>query len=125
MNEVLFATVPTAVLSILTFIFTKRKYSAETATSELDNVEKAAKIWRELSEDLRARFIADIATLRDENSSMKVQFQLVLDENNSLKSQMASLERKLKEAWSANKQLLCELKKFNKNYNVDFKLDKS
>lgn len=39
--------------AIITYILSKRKKKAEAQTSELNNVEKAIKIWRELTNDLK------------------------------------------------------------------------
>jgi len=132
MNEMLTMTLPGLLLSLITFFLTRRKYLAEVelahsgiTSSELDNVEKAAKIWRELSEELRVRLSKDIEDLRNENGVMKSQFLIVMEENQSLKSQMQALEKQLKEARCENGILLKELKKFNANYpDTSFKKEK-
>lgn len=138
MNELLISTVPAAILSIITFLLTRRKYigevkqaNAQAEGNEIENVERVAKIWRELSEDLKVKLSAEIETLRQENSTMKQelsgvqkQFLQVLNENEDLRNQMASLEKELKSSKSQiknlsdqNRNLLLELKKFNKNYD--------
>ena len=118
MNDLILIVVPSLLTAITTWIFSRKKYKAETKSNELDNVEKAAKIWRELSEDLEKRLKDDIRELRDENVSIQNQFSKVMAENNLLKEQMASLEKQLKEAKCQNNKLLDELKKFNKNYTT-------
>ncbi|KAF5060794.1 hypothetical protein SDC9_23461 [bioreactor metagenome] len=117
MNEFLLVSLPSAFTAIITWLLSRRKYKAETTTNELDNVEKAAKIWRELSEDLEKRLKDEIRELREENSTIQDRFNTVLQENKALKEQMSSLEKQLKEARSENRKLLDELKKFNKNYD--------
>lgn len=138
MNEVLMMTIPAAVTSIITYVFTRKKSDAEISelranvdkknaeidADEINNVERVAKIWRDLSEDLRNRFTADIEEMktanlvmkqrmnevhgenaamrhemdivRSENSELKAQLKEVLSENGALKNQMASLEKQLK-----------------------------
>ena len=117
MNDILLVSLPSAFTAIVTWFLSRRKYKAETTANELDNVEKAAKIWRELSEDLEKRLKDEIRELREENSSIQERFSTVLLENKALKEQMSSLERQLKEARNENRKLLDELKKFNKNYD--------
>lgn len=116
MNEFLLITLPSVLTGFLTWFFSRKKQKAEVTTNELDNVEKAAKIWRELSEDLEKRLKEEIRELREENTTMQDRFNTVLEENKALKNQMHSLENQLKEAHQQNTKLLCELKKFNKNY---------
>jgi len=122
-TEILMIVVPSSIASVIAWILGRRKYKAETRSSELDNVEKAAKIWRELSEQLEGRLKHDINELKSENGKMREennlireQFSQVQQENRSLKEQMESLEKRLKEANCDNMKLLAELKKFNKNY---------
>jgi septal ring factor EnvC (AmiA/AmiB activator) len=117
MNDLFLIVVPSLLTAITTWVFSRRKYSAETQTNELDNVEKAARIWRELSEDLEKRMKDEIRELRSENVTIQDQFTIVLAENKALKEQMSALEKQLKEARCENQKLLEELKRFNKNYN--------
>jgi len=146
MNEYLIPAISSILLALLTFLFTKRKYIAETKkaradsdSSEIDNADKMAKMWREFSEEFKVRLEKDIQELREKNVSMRTQlneivtentainqrFTLILNENQDLKSQMQSLEKELKasktqinDLTSQNNRLLCELKKFNKNYTA-------
>ncbi len=113
----LIVVLPSLMTAVTTWIFSRRKYRAETQTNELDNVEKAARIWRELSEDLEKRMKDEIRELRSENVTIQDQFTIVLAENKALKEQMSALEKQLKEARCENQKLLEELKRFNKNYN--------
>lgn len=98
------------------FLLTRKKYKVEVKGTELDQVEKAATIWRTLSEELEKRFKEDIRELRQENEAVQNRLTSILEENNKLKEQMYSLEKQLREAKCQNTKLLEELKKFNKNY---------
>ena len=116
--------IPTAITAIITYFLTRRKYlvdvkkaKAEAKGNEIDNVEKAVKIWKELTEDLKVHFKTDISDLRADNKLMHSQLEQVLKENNSLRQQMASLEKELKESKNENIKLSEQLKQFNKNYH--------
>jgi len=124
MNEIITASIPTAVTALITYFLTRRKYlvdvkkaKAEAKGNEIDNVEKAVKIWRELTEDLKVHFKTDISDLRTDNKLMHSQLEQVLKENNSLRQQMASLEKELKESKNENIKLSEQLKQFNQNYH--------
>ncbi|MDD4515399.1 hypothetical protein [Massilibacteroides sp.] len=152
MNDLLLITIPAAVTSIITYVLTRNrniadvdKINVEVAANEIDNVEKVARIWRDLSEDLRKRFMSEIDDLRSinqtmkdklnvvqgenvqmrkellvvqkENEERKIQFNKVLSENNELKKQMTSLEKQLKDSKCENAKLFAEVKKSNKNYS--------
>lgn len=137
MRDLILTTVPTVFLAVVTFFLTRRKYKAEVKqqnaqaeTSEIDNTEKAIKIWREMTETLRTEFSYQIDILKNENQTIKStlqtvenQHQDVVRENKNLREQMQSLEKELKLSKSQikclsdqNKTLLEELKRFNKNY---------
>ena len=116
--------IPTAITAIITYFLTRRKYlvdvkkaKAEAKGNEIDNVEKAVKIWRELTEDLKVHFKTDISDLMTDNKLMHSQLEQVLKENNSLRQQMASLEKELKESKNENIKLSEQLKQFNQNYH--------
>ena len=107
--------IPTALGSLLTFLFTRKKYKAETTGNEIDNVEKAVKIWRDLSSDIKKQFESDIAKLKEENNVIRLKLDSVLKENHSLKEQMESLEKQLRTTTAENSKLLNQLKKANVN----------
>ncbi len=96
------------VTALAAWFFARRKNNAEAKTSELDNVEKAIKIWRTLSQDMELKFKADIDELRKENCDLVKRIEQVTRENESLKKQMKGLELE-------NKKLQEQLKIFNKN----------
>ena len=95
------------VTALAAWFFARRKNNADAKTSELDNVEKAIKIWRTLSQDMEFKFKADIDELRKENCDLVKRIEQVTKENESLKKQMKGLEIE-------NKKLQEQLKIFNK-----------
>lgn len=137
MRELLLTTIPAAVLSVLTFFFARKEYKAKirqqnaaAKSTELDNVEDAIKIYKELSEDLRKEFAlkfeylkSDYQEITEKLKTVETQYHEVLQENKTLHDQMQSLEKELKASrmqiktlTDQNKNLLHELKKSNKNY---------
>jgi len=108
MNETLSLIVVSAITGTITFWATRRKNNADAETSELDNVSKAIKIWRELSEDMEKRFKEEVDELKKENCNLQQRVSIVMKENEELKIQMKQLE-------SENKKLINQLKIFNKN----------
>lgn len=89
------------------FIFTRRKYFAESKTNELDNVDKAITIWRKLAEELEANLKGEMDGLRMANADLRVQFERLTEEN-------AELRKKMKILDSENRKLIEQLTIFNK-----------
>lgn len=137
MRELLLTTIPAAVLSVLTFLFARKEYkvkirqqNAEAKRTELDTVEDAITIYRELSADLRKEFAlkfeylkSDYQEIAEKLKTVEKQYYEVLQENKNMNEQMQSLERELKASrcqiktlTDQNKSLLQELRKSNKNY---------
>ena len=87
-----------AITSILTAVFTwyaaRRKNVAEAQSDELDNVEKAVSIYREMIDDMAKRHIE------------------VLGEMKMLRQEIEELEKKVRGLIDENKELLEELKKY-------------
>lgn len=53
MNEILLGTVPAVITGILTFILSRKKQAQETKSNELDNVQKALEVYRQIIHDLK------------------------------------------------------------------------
>ena len=56
MSDIIVAVVgliTTIITSFGVFVFTRRKYKSDTKYSELDNVDKAISIWRNLAQELK------------------------------------------------------------------------
>ena len=126
MNDLLITTIPTILTAIITFLLTRRKYVAEvekeqvtTEATEIDNVEKATKIWRELSEGVTTRLNADIQQLRRENRHTREKIQMLTRENNALRMQMYTLQRELHLAKIENEKLMEQLRAFNMKFNKE------
>lgn len=92
--------------AIVAWFLARRKNSAEAQGTELDNIDKAATIWRNLSEQLESRLNCEIQSLRKDNGELK---ELV----NKLSGENEELERKMKALASENKKLIEQLKIFN------------
>lgn len=90
-----------AILSILTglggWYAARRKNVAEAQTNELDNVDKAVGIYREMAEDMGKRHLE------------------TLQELNALKREFSNLEQKVRALMEENKYLLEKLKKYENN----------
>ena len=85
----IWATLASAGASFVTWVFTRRKQTAEAEGSELDNVEKAVAIWRQTAEDLHK-------------------------EINELRQQITDLRRQIGELQSENDRLIKENEKIKK-----------
>ncbi len=125
MKEILTTAIPTILTGLITFLFTRRKYMAEVKkagveveTNEIDNIEKAARIWRELSEDITLRLTEDIEQLRRENRSTREKMNSITRENNALRAQMASLQKELRSTKIENEKLTEQLRQFNLNFKL-------
>lgn len=67
--------------SFITFIFTKKKYNAETNTIEISNINESLKIYVNIISDLEAR----VEKLQSKILDMEVIIDRLKDENKSLK----------------------------------------
>ena len=85
----IWATLASAGASFVTWVFTRRKQTAEAEGSELDNVEKAVAIWRQTAEDLHK-------------------------EINELRQQITDLRRQIGELQSENDRLIREIEEIKK-----------
>jgi predicted RNase H-like nuclease (RuvC/YqgF family) len=118
MTELLLIIIPSAMSSAITWLITRRKNTAEAESSELDNVEKAIKIWRELSTDLETRLRNDIQRLREENSNLRIEIEVINRDNEAMREQISDHQKQLKASRCENKKLLEELKKYNNNFTL-------
>lgn len=61
----------------IVFIWTRRKYKAETRSAELDNIQKAVSIWRNLAKDLEEELKSlkkEFSELKDQMTSLQENF---------------------------------------------------
>ncbi len=117
-TQLLLIVIPSAMSSAITWLITRRKNTAEAESSELDNVEKAIKIWRELSTDLETRLRNDIQRLREENSNLRIEIEVINRDNEAMREQISDHQKQLKASRCENKKLLDELKKYNNNFTL-------
>lgn len=71
------------------WLLTRKKQAADLKGTELDNVEDAVKIWRELAEGFESRFKlleSEVKALREENESLRKQVTELHIENVNLKN---------------------------------------
>lgn len=108
MNEFLLMVVPAAVSSLLTWLFSRRKYRAESQGNEIENVNKVLAIYRESIEDFKRQI-----------DELRKRVELVVAENEELGRQMERLTTELTITRSDNKRLMAELKKYNANVKSD------
>ncbi len=69
------------ITALITWGFTRKKQEQETISTELDNVEKATQIWRELAQDLKKQ----IDQLQKEMNELKKEVHTYRKENQQLK----------------------------------------
>lgn len=124
MKEMIITAVSSIITFVLTFLFTRRKYAAEikkvnveTESTEIDNLDNATRMWRELSDDIKMRLTADIEELRSENKKIREELNALTRENNALRAQMASLQKELGLAKVENEKLIQQLRRLNQHLN--------
>ena len=71
MNEVVITAFVSVVTSLVTWFAARRKNLADVRNSELDNVDKAVKIYREMIEDLGTKYANAIDELKKANQRIK------------------------------------------------------
>ncbi len=94
MSEVLIGGTASLIAAVITWFFSRKKQSAEVESTELDNVNKATSIWRELAEDLKKQ----VDDLREGQ-------QRIFEENSLLREEVVKLEKKVHLLTSENKKL--------------------
>lgn len=78
------------------WLFGRRKQAAEAVASELETIEKAVAIWREIAQDLKKELeaqSAEIAKLRDEVSTLRKDNAGLLSELKQIKKNQTHQEQ--------------------------------
>lgn len=101
MNEVLLTAAVGLLTSVGTWFAARRKNLADVQTSELDNVEKAVKFYREQLEDIAERW----KKATDEAAKMNELYKQAISDLNDL-------EMRFKKLADENRALVEELKKY-------------
>lgn len=79
------------------WLFARRKQAAEAAASELETIEKAVSIWREVAQDLKKELESqsrEIAKLRDEVSTLRRDNARLLSELKQIQKNQAHHDEK-------------------------------
>jgi predicted RNase H-like nuclease (RuvC/YqgF family) len=71
-----------ALTGLITWLLTRRKHNAEIKVSEVNTIETATKIWRELAQELKKE-VDELRTIVDE----------LKEENQKLKQEVYSLQK--------------------------------
>lgn len=81
------------------WLFGRRKQNVEIKTSELDNVEKAVEIWREMASDLRGQFQAlqtEVLTLQRQVTKLEIENERLKANNKELQAEIDELRKQIK-----------------------------
>lgn len=84
------------ITALLTYLVTRRRQTAEAKGSELDNVEHAVKIWRELATDLDKK----LESLNTKCDDLTSEISHLRTENKMLRKQMEKLGKTIDETKS-------------------------
>lgn len=94
MNEFVISTIVGILTGVGGWFAARERNRAETKISELDAVEKAVKVWRELSEELQTRYDQLLATqveLEKEMLELRSKMSTLKRENEQLKKKVTTL----------------------------------
>lgn len=115
MNEVYLTALVTVVSSLATWFAARRKNLADVQSNELDNVEKAVKIYREQLQDIGDRWKA----ASDEAMNLNALYKTAIHDINKLELQVSKMQNQVEtmqqinaELVEQNKALIEELKKY-------------
>jgi peptidoglycan hydrolase CwlO-like protein len=87
-----------AVAGAVGWLTGRRKQTAEAASSELDNTEKAIAIWRSIASDMEGRFSSlqkEVIELRNEVLKLQLQNHKLRSDNEGLKQNNAELQAEI------------------------------
>lgn len=101
MENLIIPVVTSIVSAFVAWFFTRRKKEAEAESAELDNVEKATGIWRQMAQDMTEK----VNELYANQQVILLEQQKLIRENSSLKSEIVKLEMKVNSLTRENKKL--------------------
>lgn len=97
------AGVGSAITALWTWLRQRKKESAETKTAEIENVERAITIWRNLAQDMRkqvdelkveiTKLSERVDELHRENEGLKIKILVLEDENVRLESEIKNVSK--------------------------------
>lgn len=99
MNEFIITTIISVLSGVAGWVVARRKNIAEARITELDAVEKAVTVWRELSEQLQKKY------------------DMLLQRQDDLEKEMALIRKDNRELKAKNKELIAKLKTLSQNEN--------
>ena len=91
-------TISTGAGAFFGWLFGKRKIKAEAQGSELENIEKAVAIWRQIASDLEGKFTAlqtEVNQLRKEVFKLEFENERLAASNKELQSEINELKNKM------------------------------
>lgn len=91
-------TISTAAGAFFGWLFGRRKQTAEAQGSELENIEKAVAIWRQIASDLEGKFTAlqtEVNQLRKEVFKLEFENERLSASNKELQSEINELKNKM------------------------------
>ena len=92
MTEYIITTIISILSGVAGWVVARRKNLAEARITELDAVEKAVTVWRELSEQLQRKY----EQLLQRQDDLEKEMQLIRKDNRELKAKNKELIQKLK-----------------------------
>lgn len=84
-QQVLIPTLASGLTALTTWFFARKKMASETKASELENVEKAIEIWREMAESIEAKMKEMEAEMQSKIDRLTKEVHLYRKENQELK----------------------------------------
>lgn len=106
--ETLVATIVGLVTSVATWYAARRKNRADVQANELENVEKAISVYREMVEDLGTK----LKTATNEIHRTSNLHREAIDELSEARKEIQKLELRLEQLATRNENLLKELRKY-------------
>jgi chromosome segregation ATPase len=91
-NEMIISALTGLSTATITWYAARRKNRADTYVSELDAVERAVKVWRELGEGMQQKYEA----LHDEVEVLRSEVRVLREENRQLKEENQRLLQQIK-----------------------------
>ena len=91
-NEMIINALTGLTSATITWYAARRKNRAETYISELDAVERAVKVWRELGEGMQQKY----ETLHDEIEILRAEIGVLREDNRQLKKENQRLVQQIK-----------------------------
>lgn len=103
-NEFIITTIVGILTGLGGWFSARKKNSAETKITELEVVEKAVTVWRQMSEDMQKRY-----------DDLRKRYDSLLERQNAIEDELQGLREDNHRLMRENKTLINKLKKYNPN----------